>query len=92
MLDSLPSSTQIAADLSIKAWDIDGEDATSALVKTIHAHGAGAGAYFSAGTWEDWRNDEGKFPASVKGKTNGWPGEKWLDIRSGLSHFSVLTR
>jgi hypothetical protein len=22
-----------------------------------------------------------RFPASVKGKRNGWPGEKWLDIR-----------
>ena len=43
---------------------------------------AGVGiAYFSAGSYEDWRPDEGDFPESVKGRSNGWPGEKWLDIR-----------
>ena len=35
----------------------------------------------SAGSWEDWRPDAGQFPESVKGRRNGWPGEKWLDIR-----------
>ena len=35
----------------------------------------------SAGTFENWRPDASSFPASVRGKSNGWPGEKWLDIR-----------
>ena len=30
---------------------------------------------------ENWRLDAGSFPASVKGGSNGWPGERWLDIR-----------
>jgi hypothetical protein len=38
-------------------------------------------AYFSAGSWEDWRPDAGAFPAAVKGRSNGWSGERWLDIR-----------
>jgi len=25
--------------------------------------------------------DAGDFPDSVKDRSNGWPGEKWLDIR-----------
>jgi hypothetical protein len=38
--------------------------------------------YFSAGSWEDWRPDAADFPESVKGNAlDGWPGEKWLDIR-----------
>ncbi len=37
--------------------------------------------YLSVGTWENWRPDAASFPASVKGSGNGWPGEKWLDIR-----------
>eukprot|EP00659_Diplonema_papillatum_P012911 gene12911-19907_t len=37
--------------------------------------------YYSAGTFENWREDKRSFPASVKGKKMGdWPGEKWLDI------------
>jgi hypothetical protein len=32
-------------------------------------------------TWENYRADAGKFPRSVLGKSNGWPGERWLDIR-----------
>jgi len=32
-------------------------------------------------SWENWRADANQFPASVQGSKNGWPGEKWLDIR-----------
>ncbi len=35
----------------------------------------------SAGSWENWRPDAAQFPATVLGHNNGWPGEKWLDIR-----------
>src|SRR5204862_1927003 len=37
--------------------------------------------YVNAGTRENWRVDAGAFPASVVGAKNGWPGERWLDIR-----------
>jgi hypothetical protein len=53
----------------------------SAAVNAIHANSAKAICYLSAGTWENWRVDAGQFPASVLGSKNGWPGEKWLDIR-----------
>jgi hypothetical protein len=53
----------------------------TAAVNAIHANGAKAICYLSAGTWENWRPDAAAFPASVQGSKNGWPGEKWLDIR-----------
>jgi hypothetical protein len=53
----------------------------TAAVQAIHLMGAKAICYVSAGTWEDWRPDASAFPASVRGKKNGWPGEMWLDIR-----------
>ena len=53
----------------------------TAAVNAIHANGAKAICYLSAGTWENWRPDAASFPASVQGSKNGWPGEKWLDIR-----------
>jgi hypothetical protein len=33
------------------------------------------------GTAEDFRPDYSEFSQSVLGLTNGWPGERWLDIR-----------
>jgi hypothetical protein len=70
-------------DLSIVAdmYDIDGFDNTAATVASIHSAGRKAVCYIDAGTWENWRPDASQFPASVKGRNNGWPGEKWLDIR-----------
>jgi hypothetical protein len=62
-------------------FDIDGFDSTSEKVAAIHAKGSVAICYISAGSWENWRPDAGRFPASVKGRRNGWPGERWLDIR-----------
>ena len=53
----------------------------STAVNAIHARGAKAICYVDAGTWENWRADASQFPSSVLGRNNGWPGEKWLDIR-----------
>jgi hypothetical protein len=61
--------------------DIDLFDNDAGEVALLHAQGRVVIAYFSAGSWEDWRPDAGDFPESVKGNSNGWPGENWLDIR-----------
>jgi hypothetical protein len=38
--------------------------------------------YLNAGAWEDWRPDSQDFPEATLGKDyQGWPGERWLDIR-----------
>ena len=62
---------------------ISGNNTTfdTAAVNAIHAAGGKAICYVSAGTWENWRVDANQFPASVLGSKNGWPGEKWLDVR-----------
>jgi len=53
----------------------------AAAVAAIHSAGGRAICYVDGGTWENWRADAGAFPSSVLGRNNGWPGEKWLDIR-----------
>lgn len=68
-------------------YDVDlyatnGVTLNSADVAAIHATGAHAVCYVDAGTWEDFRPDAGEYPASVKGLPDGWPGERWLDIRA----------
>jgi hypothetical protein len=62
-------------------YDVDAVTPNTTGTAAVHARGAKAICYVSAGTWEDWRPDAGQFPASVKGSKNGWPGERWLDIR-----------
>ena len=54
----------------------------TAAVNAVHAAGGHAICYVSAGTWENWRVDASQFPASVQGSKNGWPGERWLDVRN----------
>ena len=74
---------QGAIDTTVKAeiFDIDLFDVPQKTIDTLHAKGSKVICYFSAGSWENWRPDANDFPDSVKGRSNGWPGEKWLDIR-----------
>lgn len=67
--------------VDVQMWDVDLFDSDPAVLTTAHAQGRKAVCYISAGTWENWRPDAARFPASVKGAANGWPGELWLDIR-----------
>jgi hypothetical protein len=62
-------------------FDIDLFDNDTAVVASLHAKGRRAICYLSAGSYEDWRPDAASFPAAVLGSSNGWPGERWLDVR-----------
>ncbi len=75
------SGTPVDTSVAVAAYDIDGFDNDADVVSRVHARGAKAICYISGGSWENWRPDAGAFPAAVKGRTNGWPGERWLDIR-----------
>lgn len=71
-------------DTSIDAqmYDIDLYETPSSIIDTLHRKDIVVICYFSAGTWEDWRDDRGRFPKSVRGQSlEDWPNEKWLDIR-----------
>jgi hypothetical protein len=62
-------------------FDIDLFDNAPSVVADLHARGRKVACYFSAGSFENWRPDAALFPESVKGRSNGWPGERWLDVR-----------
>jgi hypothetical protein len=51
------------------------------VIATLHAKGRIVVCYLDTGAWENYRPDKNLFPASVKGRSTGWSGEKWLDIR-----------
>lgn len=45
------------------------------------------------GAWENWRDDAGDFPESVLGNDyEGWPGERWLDVRDLKTVLPIMQR
>jgi hypothetical protein len=64
-----------------QVFNIDLFDTPTSVVTTLANKGRNTICYMSAGSFENWRPDAGDFPAQVLGNSNGWPGEKWLDIR-----------
>lgn len=76
--------TGLPLDLAVDAevYDVDLFTTDASTVAALHTRGRTVICYLSAGGWEDWRPDAAAFPAAVIGKPlDGWPGEKWLDIR-----------
>lgn len=65
----------------VQAYDVDGFETTRAQVQALHAEGLHVICYIDVGTAEKFRPDYHEFPESVLGKSNGWPGERWIDIR-----------
>lgn len=65
----------------VAAYDVDGFETPASKVASLHAEGRHVICYLDVGTWERWRPDASRFPKSVLGRGNGWPGERWLDIR-----------
>ncbi|MCW2972993.1 MAG: hypothetical protein JWN72_1266 [Thermoleophilia bacterium] len=63
-------------------YDIDGDGATKQLVARLHRLDRRVVCYVSAGSYERYRADAARFPPEVLGATlDGWPDERWLDIR-----------
>lgn len=74
-----PINSGYTADLYV----LDLFDTPQNVIDDLHASGRRVICYFSAGTFENWREDKGRFTAADKGRRLGnWPGERWLDTRS----------
>ncbi len=70
-------------DTSIQAdvYDID-LYVDQSIIDELHTQGRKVIGYMSIGSWENWRPDKDSFPPEVLGNDyEGWPGERWLDIR-----------
>jgi hypothetical protein len=75
-------SGQLDLSVSAQLFDVDLFDTPASTVAALHARGSHVACYFSAGSLERGRPDSGRFPARVVGRTlEGWPGERWLDVR-----------
>lgn len=71
-------------DLSFEVdmYDLDLFETDPRIIQALKDDDRYLVCYISMGSWEDWRPDADKFPPEILGKDyQGWPGEKWLDIR-----------
>jgi hypothetical protein len=76
----LSGALDVSADADV--FVVDGADTTAGQVRELHDRGRRAVCYVNAGAYEDWRSDAASYPADVLGAPlDGWPGERWLDIR-----------
>lgn len=67
----------------VEIYDIDLFDTPAQTIADLHAAGHRVLCYFSGGSYEAWRPDAAIFAAAVLGKElDGWPGERWLDVRA----------
>ena len=75
-------SGRIDLSVAADAYDLDMFETSARTVGKLHSRGRKAVCYINAGAWENWRPDADLYPSAVKGKAlDGWPGERWLDIR-----------
>ncbi|HEX6498167.1 MAG TPA: endo alpha-1,4 polygalactosaminidase [Micromonosporaceae bacterium] len=74
-------SGEVDTSVDAQMFDVDVDDTDAATVDELHAKGAKVICYINAGALEDFRPDRGQFPPSVLGRSDGWHGERWLDIR-----------
>lgn len=61
--------------------DLDLLDAAQGTIDLLHDLDMVVICYFSAGSWEEWRQDAGDYPEDALGfDLDGWEGERWVDI------------
>lgn len=73
----------INVSYDVDVYDIDLFDAPQSVIDALHMEGRRVICYFSAGSFEDFRDDAGEFLSAELGNTlDGFADERWLDIRS----------
>jgi len=76
-------SGKINTNYDVDAYEVDLFESSQESIDTLHSKNIYVICYFSAGSYEDWREDKDLFDASVIGNDyDGWAGESWLDIRT----------
>jgi hypothetical protein len=74
-------------------YDVDLFDTAVATIEQLQSNNHKVICYFSAGSYENWRDDANKFSAVDYGRNlEGWEGERWLDIRSANVHRIMTAR
>lgn len=89
----VPAGQSLNATYNVEIYDVDLFDTSESTISDLQAAGRKVICYFSGGSYEEWRDDEGEFNGNELGKTlDGWEDERWLDIRSTNVHRIMKAR
>ncbi len=73
---------EIDPEVEVGLFDLDLVETPDEVMRRLSERGVYLLCYFSAGSLEEWRPDATEFPPDLVGEPlDGWPGERWLDIR-----------
>jgi len=85
-------SGTINTHYNVDVYDIDLFDTSKEQIQSLQSEGKKVICYFSAGSYENWRDDADSFTASLKGKQmDGWD-ELWLDISNNSLKSIMISR
>jgi len=84
---------EINTTYEVEVYDVDLFDVPASLIEQLHDDGRRVICYFSAGSYEDFRDDAKAFSPEDLGTTlDGFTDERWLDIRSSGVHAIMQAR
>jgi hypothetical protein len=74
-------SGELNTSYNVDIYDIDLYDTSKENITILQNKGIKVICYFSAGSYENWREDNESFSSELLGEPlDGWEGERWLDI------------
>ncbi len=84
---------QINTSYDVDVYDLDLFDTPTSLIADLQQQGRRVICYFSAGSYEDFRDDADRFLPVELGETlDDFADERWLDIRSANVRAIMLDR
>ncbi len=83
---------EINPNYDVKLYNIDLFNASTSKIQSLKDSGKRVICYFSAGSFESWREDANDFPISTLGEDMKNWDEKWIDIRDERLKPIMLTR
>ena len=87
------SDGEINTSYDVEVYDVDLFDVSDAVIDELHAAGRRVICYFSAGSFEEFRDDADEFlPDDLGATLDGFEDERWLDVRSDNVRRIMLAR
>lgn len=84
-------SGDIDTTFDVDLYDVDLVETPKEIIHELHQKDIKVICYFSAGSWEEYREDADNFPREVLGKNlDGWADEKWLDVSNFEKFASII--
>lgn len=85
-------SGTVDTSFNVQVYDIDMFGASQSLIDKLHSQGRAVLCYIDT-AYEPGRPDSSQFTSAVLGTgIDGWPGQKWVDIRSPIVRNIMVSR